>query len=246
MSPARSRTGTIRPFEPRDRDAVRKICRKTAYRNLGSRAVFEDDELFADYWCNYYTDHEPESCLVVEEDGAVVGYLFGCVDARRHVKLMSRRIMPPLVAKMLWRLATGRYREPVTRRTIRYLLFRSWKEAPPVPVERFPAHYHCNLLRKAHGGRYYSTMAVIFLDRLKALGVAGLHGQVEEPVSGGPWQHMVNNYKRDDLMDYYAESPSSFHRIVRGVEKPMVNRVWGIKLETYRMWLLWIARDFRI
>src|SRR5690554_5943019 len=65
----------VRPYALADRPAVREICRSTAYRGRGSAAVFEDGELFADYWSSYYTDHEPESCLVLELDGAVIGYL---------------------------------------------------------------------------------------------------------------------------------------------------------------------------
>ena len=64
--------GVIRPYRAEDREAVRQICRTTAYRNRGSDAVFEDGEVFADYWTRYYTDYEPESCLIVEEDGEVV------------------------------------------------------------------------------------------------------------------------------------------------------------------------------
>ena len=61
--PAESGTprATIRPYRPADRETVREICRRTAYRNLGYAAVFEDGELFADYWTRYYTDFEPES-----------------------------------------------------------------------------------------------------------------------------------------------------------------------------------------
>ena len=39
--------------------------------------VFQDRELFADYLTSYYTDIEPESCFVLEQNGRVVGYLLG-------------------------------------------------------------------------------------------------------------------------------------------------------------------------
>lgn len=248
---AKAATGTIRPYRAEDREAVRDICRRTAYRNRGYQAAFEDGELFADYWCNYYTDHEPESCLVLEEDGKVVGYLFGTTDAGRFVRTMGRSIVPKVVGTALWRLATFQYREPVTRRMLWWLATRSWKEAPRVPLDRFPAHYHCNLLRQAYGKSYYTSMAVTFLDRLKELGVDRIHGQVEEPAEGGPWRNMVTAYHAAtgtdwSMLEVFDEKPSTFPAYVLGVDKPMVNRVWGSKVQTYRDWLVWTGERFHM
>src|SRR5690606_15764915 len=104
--------GLIRPYRAGDREAVREICRRTAYRNRGSASVIEDGELFADYWTKYYTDEEPGSALVVEEDGVVIGYLLGCVDSAVFHRAMARRIVPAILSRAFFRLATFRYRDP--------------------------------------------------------------------------------------------------------------------------------------
>lgn len=244
----REEEGIIRPFRPADREAVREISRHTAFRNRGFDSVFEDGELFADYWTRYYTDFEPESCLVAEEGGRVIAYLLGCVDSGHFVAVMGRRILPPILLRIFVRLLTGRYRRPVTRRTLWWLLSRSWREAPPLNRKLFPAHYHCNVLSPGHRKRYYSRMVVIFLDRLAEMGIERLHGQVEEPVAGGAWLRMVQAYCQScdcfHLLDYFAEKPSTFQRIVLGREKDFVNRVWGARVRVYRDWLLWAAQRY--
>lgn len=242
-------TGVLRPYAPSDREAVRDICRRTAYRNRGSSSVFEDDELFADYWTSYYTDYEPESCLVVEEDGDVVGYLLGCIDEHRQRKVMTRSIVPGILARAFWRMATFRYRNPNTRRMLFWLLTRGWREEPQVSLEKYPAHYHCNLLPAAHGKNYYSAMTLMFIERLVALGVPGLHGQVEEPAGLGPWSRMVRTYQKATGKQGYGiagEAPSTFRQYMLGDEKPMVNRVWAGSTEAFRDWVVWVSKKFHM
>ena len=60
----------IRPYRPSDRDAVRRLCCETGYLGKAIDPVFEDRELFADYLTRFYTDREPESTFVLEQDGA--------------------------------------------------------------------------------------------------------------------------------------------------------------------------------
>jgi len=36
--------------------------------------LFTDRQLFADFFTRYYTDCEPENCVVAEADGKIVGY----------------------------------------------------------------------------------------------------------------------------------------------------------------------------
>ncbi|MBO6719080.1 MAG: hypothetical protein JJ913_14075 [Rhizobiaceae bacterium] len=241
--------GIIRAYRPADRDAVRDICRKTAYRNRGSDSVFEDGELFADYWTRYYTDFEPESCLVVEEDGAVIGYLVGCTDAARHERVMARRIVPGILARAFWRLATFRYRKSTTRRMLYWLVTRGWREQPELSLENYPAHYHCNILRQGYGKNYYTGMAVAFVDLMASRSVPGLHGQVEEAAQGGPWRRMVESYERDTGRPAYetsAEAISTFQEYVLGEKKRMLNRVWATSTPKYRDWLVWLSQKYRM
>lgn len=240
----------IRHYEPRDREAVRAICRKTAYRNRGSASVFEDDELFADYWTSYYTDYEPQSTWVLERDGAVIGYLAGCADSLAFRRVMARRIVPAVVGKALWRLATGRYRQRSTRRMLWWMLSRGFREEPPVPLDRFPAHYHINFLRQGYGGGNFSRMVTLFLDRLDEMGVRGIHSQAEEAMEGGGWRKSEAGFRDQEdfpyTLEHYAETPSTFQSYVLGIDKPMVNRVWGTSVFDYRQWVMHNAARYNM
>lgn len=242
--------GIIRPYRQSDRESVRQICRTTAYRNRGSDSVFEDGELFADYWTRYYTDFEPDSCLVVEEDGEVIGYLLGCKDTREQIRIMGRKIVPAVLARAFWKLATFQYRKQSSRRMLYWLVTRAWREVPEIPLDRFPAHYHCNILRQGHGKRYYSDLALRFAEQLANAGVPGLHGQIEESASGGPWRRMVQGYLdysgRAAELELFSEKPSTFQQYVLGLDKPMVNRAWGAKIDDYRQWMSWAGETYRL
>jgi hypothetical protein len=240
----------IRPYEPRDREAVRDICRRTAYRNRGSKVVFEDDELFADYWTSYYTDHEPQSTLILELDGKVIGYLSGSANSARQRSIMARNIVPRVVGKALWRLATGRYRQRSTRRMLWWMLSRGFREEPDFPFARYPAHFHINLLRQGYGRGNFHRMVSVFLDRLEALGVDRIHAQAEEPAEGGAWRQTANGVGEhlniDQAFEIFAEKPSTFQQYVLGVDKPMVNRVWGATLPAYRQWIAFTAGRYQM
>ncbi len=56
----------IRSFRPGDRTAVREICAATGLLGDDIRCLFPKPDFFVDLFTSYYTDLEPESCLVVE------------------------------------------------------------------------------------------------------------------------------------------------------------------------------------
>ena len=103
---------TIRPYEGRDRAAVRHVCHVTGYMGEPAAWMWRDVESFADLFTSYYTDAEPHSALVVELDGVVAGYLLGCVDstaAWNPASIFGRHFVRrgigfrPGTAGMVWR-----------------------------------------------------------------------------------------------------------------------------------------------
>ncbi len=67
----------IRSYRASDRTAVRRLCCQTGFLGDPIDPVYEDRQLFADFLTTYYTDHEPESCFLLEVDGEIRGYLLG-------------------------------------------------------------------------------------------------------------------------------------------------------------------------
>lgn len=164
----------VRGYEASDREAVRRICFETGYMGDPAAWQWADRESFADLFSRYYTDHEPESALVAEHDGEVVGYLLGCRDSSRVLSpaamggrsmLMRGLLFRPGTAGVLWRslgdLATG-----VVRRE-------------PLPTgfedERWPAHLHIDLLSSARSQGVGRELIGRWLQTLRDEDVAGCH-----------------------------------------------------------------------
>ena len=229
----------IRSLASKDRAAVRDICCKTAFRNMGSDRVFEDREVHADYWTSYYTDHRSSESWVIERDGEIIGYFLGCSDHAHFVRVMATRILPWCLIRVIWALATGRYRKPESRRYVRHMLFKGPREAPKIDYKAFPAHYHCNILRKGYGNGYYTQLTLMFLDVLEAKGIKALHGHITEPSDSGIWQRFVDRFTSASA-DVTDEVPTTLFRDVLGDVRPMVNRVWGISVPNYRAGILWL------
>lgn len=238
----------IRPYRPADREAVRRICCDTAYRNKGAEHYFEDREIHADYWSSYYTDVTPEEVQVVEKDGAVIGYLFGCPDTPRYRRAMARRIVPRAIARALWRAATGRYKNPMSRRYLWFMITKAPAEEARIDIERYPAHYHCNITDAGRGHKLYTEMAFAFIDRLEARGIDGIHGHITEPAKSGLWEMFDRNFTRDGDPEsgFRAEKPTRINEFLLGDPTPMMNRVWGSDLETYRAFLTFLRKRMRI
>jgi len=98
----------IRFFQTHDRAIIRAICCAAADRGGAVEGIFPDKEIAADFLTAYYTDYEPQSCLVAVFDGDVVGYLTGCVDNRRYGLLMGSYLLPKILVCAFFRGALFR------------------------------------------------------------------------------------------------------------------------------------------
>src|SRR5262245_28851887 len=107
----------IRPYRPSDRERVREIAFATGYMGEPPDFYWRDAESFAEVWTAWYTDHEPESSFVAEQDHEVVGYLVGCLDSALSpsprsavtAQLLRRALLlRPGTAGFFWRGMAGR------------------------------------------------------------------------------------------------------------------------------------------
>ncbi len=149
---------------------MRRICHATGFLGESAHWYWRDAESFADVWSGYYTDCEPESAFVVEQDGRVAGYLLGCVESARapdaalqiaRLRLERLLLLRPGTAGFFWRaladVATG------TR--------------PPddAPGAAWPSHLHINLLPEARGLGAGAALMACWLARLEEVGSPGCH-----------------------------------------------------------------------
>ncbi len=167
-----NRSFQIRSFRRDDRENVRRLCCQTGFLGEPIDPVYQDRELFADFLTTYYTDHEPESSFVVEENGELVGYLLGSRKPLRN-QLYSFYQNVCLFLRALLRYP--RYNQR-SRRFILWLLMNGWREVPAAP-SRTP-HFHINLLPDAR--RISTTRALLsaYFSYLYRCGEKRVYGQI--------------------------------------------------------------------
>ena len=166
----------IRPYRASDRAAVRAICCATADRGAPSEGLFPDRELLADLVTRYYTDYEPDSSWVAEDEGTIIGYITGALDTRRAQQILAWRIVPGAVCRSLlrgilfrrqtWRIIAGLPRN----------LFLMMRRAP-LPLAVYPAHLHIDILPNHRGQRVGMRLMEAFLGYAAAR-VSGVHATV--------------------------------------------------------------------
>jgi ribosomal protein S18 acetylase RimI-like enzyme len=173
----------IRPYEPRDRKAVRTICCDTADCGEAVENFFEDREFIADLVTRYYTDFEPQSSWVAETDGVVIGYLNGCLDPRRFNRAQ--------LWIAVWAGLRAMVRGVIFRRDVwRWLpaLWRTWRSggrSAGWPAKEYPAHLHVNVNKEARGSLIGPRLVEEFFKQARAAGVRGVHVSVRGDNEGG-------------------------------------------------------------
>lgn len=168
--------GFIRPYTPADRDAIRQICCETGFSGKPVDPLFSDREVFADFFTRYYTDWEPESTLVVEDQGKVVGYLNGCIRYRYHLMIQFWLLIWILFPKILRKLLLGRY-DAKDRAFLFWCVWKGNRETPAHPPAA--AHFHFNLLPEYRNSGVGIRLLNRFLDLLPSRGVKFVYGQIQ-------------------------------------------------------------------
>jgi GNAT superfamily N-acetyltransferase len=169
----------IRPYEPRDRAGLRQICCDTADAGQPVERFFPDREVFADLLTNYYTEWEPQSAFIADNGGEVAGYLTGCVNTNRFLRLMTWRIVPVVLVKALFR---GVLWHPQTVRLLcanfSLWLRNGYRRGPT--LDDYPAHLHVNVRLSCRGKRLGQRLVEAFCERARTRGARGVHAGVSD------------------------------------------------------------------
>ena len=156
----------IRLYEPRDREAIRQICCDTADGGEPVEAFFPDREVFADLLTLYYTDYEPSSTWVAEQDGQVIGYLTGCLDTRRFLRVMAWRLVPMAFLKALVR-GTLWHPQVVTLLSANLGGWLRGGFRREVSLWSYPSHLHINLRKGSRGQQIGRQLVERFLEQAR-------------------------------------------------------------------------------
>jgi hypothetical protein len=162
----------VRRYRAPDRDSVRALCCDTGFLGNAIDPVFEDRELFADFFTDYYLRHEPDSAFVVTKGDSVQGYLLGSRYPFRH-QYHSFWQNFTNGGKVVRRYFSYR---PASRRYIHWLISRAWREVPAAP--RSIGHFHINLLPAVKSVQVCRQLLETYLRHLYDHGVKQVHAQM--------------------------------------------------------------------
>jgi hypothetical protein len=172
---------TIRAYEPKDRADVRRLFQETAFHGRSYRNFFDDGEWLADIMTAVYTDGEPESVFVAENETGVIGYLTGALDSSHSSVLWRQWVLKRAVTGFF---SGGTWK---SAKAWKFFLrgFRSFvhgEEYQPRDLwARFPAHFHINVAEGQRSGGVGRQLAEAFFAHMRSHGVLAAHIRTATP-----------------------------------------------------------------
>jgi len=147
-------------------------------------SFFRDRDLVADLVTRYYTDFDSGSTWVAQRESEIVGYLTGCLNTRRQLRVTGWRIVP---RALLAAIGRGILAQRETWRMLGAMLKTLKRGGPrkPVPLDRFPAHVHINLLPAARGHHAGRQLMEKFFAQAKQASAPGIHASVRADNESG-------------------------------------------------------------
>jgi hypothetical protein len=164
----------VRPYQPGDRAAVRRICFDTGFMGDSIGPQYGDRESYADMFTSYFTDVEPENAFVAVMGDEVVGYSLNVVDARKAWNPMLVAMKHAVTRLACFRPGTfGFY----VRCCLDMVADLGKRGRPAFDWNVYPSTCHVNILPQGRNGTVGRDLMYHAFDRLKLAGSPGLHGE---------------------------------------------------------------------
>ncbi|MBF0522949.1 MAG: GNAT family N-acetyltransferase [Candidatus Omnitrophica bacterium] len=165
---------SIRKFQTADKEEVRKISCATALLETHHGVFFDDDEILADALTLYFTDYEPESCFVAVEDEEVVGYLIGTFDFAEMNKIFSKKILPGILWKTLYKGTFLKKKHFIFAFNVLKSFLKGEFTSPDF-TKQYPAILHINIKKNSRGQNAGKELIENYLALLKSKNISGVH-----------------------------------------------------------------------
>ena len=160
----------IRPYHPTDLYSLYTICLRTADSGRDATPLYRDPELMGHLFAAPYAVAEPDLCFMLTVDGTPSGYVLGTRDTGAFTRWCATAWFPALRAR--YPLPAPDDNSPDAR-AIRDI--HRGEPGHPEIIADYPAHLHIDILPAGQGQGLGRRMMATFLDRLRALGVPGVH-----------------------------------------------------------------------
>jgi ribosomal protein S18 acetylase RimI-like enzyme len=163
-------SGTIRPYQDRDLDALYDICLRTGRSGGDATDLYPDPRLLGAVFAAPYATLEPELTFVVDDGRRAVGYILGTADSATFARRFRAEWLPTQAAR--FPAPTGEIRTDDER--VRSALHHPERYLNPEFAD-YPAHLHIDLLPSHQHGGFGRALMTRFLAALRERGVAGVH-----------------------------------------------------------------------
>ena len=159
----------IRQASISDLPYINEICLKTGLGGNDASESVSDKHIIAQYFATPYLYFEIDSCFVLENKSAPVGYILGVKSTIRFNHWMNKAWLPD-VRKLY----------PASMKSIsnfeKFLIDLIHKDCNlPDFLNDYPSHLHIDLLPIAQQKGYGKKLIMTFISNLKASGSSGLH-----------------------------------------------------------------------
>ncbi len=164
---------SIRPYEPKDLDALYDICLKTGDIGEDATELYEDPKLLGQLYAAPYAVLEPGLTFVLEDSGGVCGYILGAFDSKTFYGRLETEWFSELREQYL--KPTGA-EESWTKDERLIHQFYEYDATDNEALENdYPSHLHIDLLPRAQGSGNGRALMETFLAALREKGSRGVH-----------------------------------------------------------------------
>jgi ribosomal protein S18 acetylase RimI-like enzyme len=164
----------IRPYRPRDLDALYRICLLTGAEGQDATSLFRDPQLLGHFFAAPYGLFEASLAFVAEDAEGVGGYIVGALDTQAFEERLESTWWPRMRA---------RYPEPppslpaeqlTLDQLVAQMIYHRWR-IPDELAARYPSHLHINLLPRLQGKGHGSQLTMTLTGALRQQGSPGVH-----------------------------------------------------------------------
>lgn len=194
----------IRKYNAKDQKQVQFIHWETGFIGKSMSKIYTRRKNWAKK-TNYYLLKEPESCFVAEntKNKKVVGYLFGCLDDKKHNE--KKEFISELIFQIVTYIFTNKKNKKFARNLLGFTYDVVLGKNKILEVPKNSGHIHINILPEARAKGIGSKLLKTFFEYAKTKGVKKIHADsFQTPLNPNKNFWIKNGFKE------FAKAPTTY------------------------------------
>jgi ribosomal protein S18 acetylase RimI-like enzyme len=172
--PVASEPVRVRPYRPRDLDALYQICLLTGRDGDDATALYRDPWLIGHVHAAPYGIFQPSLAFVAEDDAGVGGYVLGALDTLAFEARLERDWWPRLRGRYPQAPADVPPERWTTDQRKADQIHHPWPAEPDLTA-RYPSHLHIDLVPRLQSGGHGRRLMTTLIGALREQGSPGVH-----------------------------------------------------------------------